>query len=220
MFEFYLRDKLQSGDTGSVAGKVGIVEELTPRLLKIANPVERDMYLTELSRLLGINGQVLRKKLGRAPVSGTDFAASKTPQHKPVSPAELLLSLMVKFPEVRRRVAEAGVAQLFAGDLLPVAEAVTDSQWQDGADLSRLLEQCGSDELQRRVAALLVDERHLEEIDPVKAFEECRRALERTSLRDMKALTRELALLSPDSPRYREILHEIEGLRNRKSQLL
>jgi DNA primase len=221
LFEYYLLDQVKSGDTGNVAGRVRVVDELTPRLLKIANPVEREMYLSELSRLLGVNGQVLRKKLGRSPLDAADFSGQRPQhQHKPVAPADLLLALMAKFPEVRRRVAEAGVAELFHDDLLPVAEAMVRGSWKAGVELSQLLEECGSEELQHRITALLVDDRHLEEINPQRAFEECLRSLERKPLRNMKELARELARLDADDPRYREILHEMDGLRNRKSKLL
>jgi DNA primase len=54
----------------------------------------------------------------------------------------------------------------------------------------------------------------------LKAFEQCRQTLERGALKGGgKALARELALLDPDSPRYREILLELETLRNKKSKL-
>lgn len=221
LFEYFLLDQVQSGDSGNVAGRVRIVDELTPRLLKITDPVEREMYLTEISRLLGVNGQALRKKLGRGPLDATDFTGHRiTHQHKPVAPADLLLALMAKFPEVRRRVAETGVALLFTDDLLPVAEAMVGGVWPDGVEMSQILEQSGSEELRCRITALLVDDDHLEDINPQKAFDECCRALERKPLRDMKGLARELARLEPDNPRYLEILHEIDGLRNRKSKLL
>jgi DNA primase len=72
------------------------------------------------------------------------------------------------------------------------------------------------------LAALFVDDRHLEEIDAHKAFEQCCQALERATMKehDVKALKRELAGLDSDSERYWEILRILDTLRNKKSQLL
>jgi DNA primase len=64
-----------------------------------------------------------------------------------------------------------------------------------------------------------VDDRHLEDIDVQKAFEQCRMVLERSTLREMKTLARELAIAEPGSSRYIELLEKIDTLRNRKSRL-
>jgi hypothetical protein len=59
-------------------------------------------------------------------------------------------------------------------------------------------------------------------MDPLKAFRDYSRALEREMLKktDLKSLQRELQQLDSDSPRYREIMEMLDhGLRNRKSKL-
>jgi DNA primase len=83
------------------------------------------------------------------------------------------------------------------------------------------MEQVESAEERNRLSALFIDDRHLEEIDPRKAFEQCRLTRERALLKgyNSKALIREMANLDPDSERYMEILKTLENLRNSKSKL-
>jgi DNA primase len=130
---------------------------------------------------------------------------------------------MGKYPEVAGKVADYGPAKLFPLGLLPVAEAII-AQSREGGDVDwgLILDRVGPPEEKSRLAALFVDERHLEEIDPAKAFEQCRLTRERALLKehDPKALQRELSQLDSDSERYWEIMAILNTLRNRKSQLL
>ncbi|EKD35131.1 MAG: DNA primase, partial [uncultured bacterium] len=88
-------------------------------------------------------------------------------------------------------------------------------------DLPLVLEQVESPEERSRLFSLFVEDAHLEDMDAVKAFEQCCQALERRALKgDGKTLARELATVEPESPRYLEILAELERLRNKKSKLL
>jgi DNA primase len=105
---------------------------------------------------------------------------------------------------------------------MEVAEAIiAQSRGGSAVDWGLILDRVGSPEERSRLAALFVDDRHLEEIDAGKAFEQCRQARERAQLKayDAKALKRELAQLDSDSDRYWEILKILDDLRNRKSQL-
>jgi DNA primase len=132
----------------------------------------------------------------------------------------VLLTLMVKFSEVVQRVAEAGPEQLFSEARVGLAKAIVAQAERGEIDLSAVLEQVESPEERARLFALFVRDAHLEDMDAIKAFEQCRQALERGALKGGKALARELATVAPDSPRYLEILAELEGLRNKKSKLL
>jgi DNA primase len=223
IFDFFFRDLLGQMDSGTIEGKVRIVEELAPRLAKIANPLERELYEKEISRTLGIEPAQLRRRTGRGPsVVPTPVPAARREAKKGASGTEeMLLALMAKYPHVAGKVMDHGAAKLFTDDLLPVAESII-ANLQAGKvlDLPQLLEQIESDEERSRLAALFVADGHLEEIDEQKAFEQCRQSLERHSVKDVKALARELARLEPDSPRYLELLHEIDLLRNKKSRLL
>ena len=222
MFEWFYRYVIQGASTGTVDGKVQVVEELAPRLKKIGNPVERDLYVREIARVLGINERALTRKIGGAAVAADEFSRQRATKKSGTTTEDMLLALMGKYPEVAGKVADYGPANLFPIGLLPVAEAIiAQSGAEAGIDWGLILDRVASPEERSRLASLFVDERHLEEIDPAKAFEQCRQTRERALLKeeDPKALQRELAQLDPDSERFVEVLKKLDDLRNRKSQL-
>ena len=218
IFEFFYRGLMRTLDTRGVEGKVAFVNEVSPRLLKIGDPVERALYEKEICRAVGIDQAMLQKKVGIAP-------APARPQTKPAPRSagteEVLLTLMVKFPEVVQKVRGHGAGKLFGAGHLAVAEAILAQTEQGEVDLPQILEQLESPEERARLFSLFVEDAHLEDMNAIKAFEQCRQTLERGALKGGgKALARELASVDPDSPRYLEILAELEGLRNKKSKLL
>ena len=222
IFEWFYRYVIQGTDTGTVEGKVKAVEELASHLKKIGNPVERDLYLREIARVLGVNERALARKVGGVAVAAAEFSRQSDRKRSGTSTEDMLLALMGKYPEVAGKVAEYGAANLFPAGLLPVAEAIID-QTRSGHDIEwgLILDRVGSPEERSRLAALFIDDRHLEEIDVQKAFEQCRLTRERALLKeqDPKALQRELSQLEYDSERYREVLGILNDLRNKKSQL-
>lgn len=222
IFEWFYRHLVQGADTGTVEGKVKVVDELAPRLKKIDNPVERDLYIREIARVLGINERALARKIGGGSVPAAEFSRKRESSRSGTSTEDMLLALMGKYPEVAGNVAEYGAGNLFPAELLPVAEAIIDQTRRGGAiEWGLILDRVGSPEERSRLASLFINDRHLEEIDAHKAFEQCRQTRERALLKkeDPKALQRELAQLDPDSERYIEVLNKLDGLRNRKSQL-
>lgn len=220
VIEYFFRDLLRQVDIGTVEGKVRVVEELAPRLAKIANPIERELYVREVSRIVGVENRSLLAKIGRGAAPANDGPSRAERRSGGAGPEEMLLSLMGRYAEVAERVRSCGPERLFGGALLPVAQEILRRLAAgEGLDWGELLELIGSPEERSRLAAFLVKDEHLDDLDLGKAFEQCRQALERTSLKGMKDLARELATTEPDSPRYRELLQEIDALRNRKSQL-
>ena len=218
VLEFFLRTLVREMDTGTVEGKVRVVDELAPRLAKVANPVERELYVREVVRMLGIDGRSLLRRMGGGSVSPPAAPASPVRTRRGPGPEEMLLCLMGRYPQVAGRVREHGAARLFGPELLPAAEEIC--CWQEAVpDWGIILELVPSPEVRGRLAALFIDDEHLGDLNTEKAFEECLRALERTPLRRMKELARELAAADPDSSHYRELLAEMDSLRNRKSRL-
>jgi len=223
IFDFFIRDQISAHDTGSVEGKRSVLASLIPRLRQLGDRMQRNLYVAEIARLIGIHENELRREVGletrgkgvQAPVRVTGKCATNA--------NELLLALMGKYPEVAKRVREYGIDRLFAKDLLSVAEAImSQAASSTGVIWAQILERVESTEERNRLSALFVDDGYLEEIDTHKAFEQCRKALERAALleTDAHALKRELAQLDSDSERYWEIIKILDTLRNKKSQLL
>jgi DNA primase len=220
-FEYFYRDLCRNSDIGSVEGKMRVIDEIMPRLAKVPSSIERHLHIREISRVLGVEENLLLRKAGlqtRGPVS-TPPLRNESRNKGAVGPEEMLLCLMAKYPEVSERVKEFGIQGLFREDFISLAEAII-----AGASAGKPLDwplilNVVSEEERRRLSALFVDDRHLDEIDVDKAFNQCLIALERAALKDMKALTRELAAAEPGSHRYSELLGEIDSLRSKKSQL-
>ncbi|GLI38433.1 DNA primase [Geobacter hydrogenophilus] len=221
--DYFFRQLVRDEDTGTVEGKVKVIDEMAPRLARVSNAIERELYAREISRVLGVDVRSLARKIGGSSASVAprdDRSAARPRRQQGASPEEMLLSLMGRYPEVAERVRNHGVARIFGPQLLPVAEAILERigagkpvEWGEILDLVEGAEERG------RIAAFLVNDDHLADVDVHKAFDQCRAALERNSLGLMKELARELAATDPDSPRYRDLLAEIDALRNRKSQL-
>lgn len=216
IFEFFFKDLLTELDIRTVEGKLAFDREVKPRLLKMQNPLERALYEKEIGKILGVERATLRKTLGGAPLA----VAPSQKKRETAGTQEVLLALMVKFSEVTSKVIDYGADRLFSGEALKVADTILAQTAQGGVDVPTLLEGIESLEERARISSLFVEDAHLEDIDPLKAFEQCRQSLERGALKGVKALARELALVEPDSPRYEELLAEIERLRNKKANLL
>lgn len=217
--DFLLRVLVREIGAGTIEGKVKIVEQLAPRLMKLENQVERDLYLRETSRVLGVPEATLRKRLGGKVLSPVDLAPRRETK-KGIAPQEMLLSLMGKYPDVAQRVKEYGIDRLFQPEFTTVAETVAEQALAGEVHWSIVLDIVESPEAKSRLAAMLLDEGRLDDVDPHKAFEQCRLSLERETLKDLKMLSREIAGVEPDSPRYHELLRQMNLLRSKKSQLL
>lgn len=221
IFEYYFRLLLKTQDAGSVEGKRRILAELIPRLRVIPDRIQRRLYAAEVARMLGVDESELRQETGLAERDQRPVAQPQ--KGRPMGPdtAELLLALIGKYPELAVQARKQGVTRLLPPHLVPLAESLIKAgNDHDRVDWPSLLESATTPEEQARLSALFVHDAHLEGIDPAKAFDQCCVSLARGEIRDIKQLARELARTEPDSPRYQELLAQIETLRNRKSQLL
>jgi len=216
--DYYLRDLVSQEDTGTVAGKKAVVDRFKPLLLKLADPVERDLYLRELSRLLAID----IRTLGAGMSAAQPKSAASTPARPGAGTAESIVALLFRYPEIVSEFNSSDVAGLLPPVLREVASRIVAAAAKNELiEYDAIIGQAAERDELRMLAALLVDDAHLADIDPHKALRDFSRALERETLKmtDMKSLQRELQQLDSESPRYREILELLDRLRNRKSQL-
>lgn len=219
VLDFYLRDLLAHNDTGTVAGKKAVIDQFRPMVQKLADPVERDLYLRELSRLLGVELGSLAGGWERKPLRSSTAATGR----KTADPAHSLLALLARYPEITAEFRAAGLEASLPSELRPLAaELLACRERGEEVDFSALIAPLAETEQGRALAGLLMDDSHLADMDPHRALQDYRRALERQSLQQMdaKSLRRELLQLDSDSPRYWEIMEVLNGLRNKKSQLL
>jgi len=214
--DYYLRELVSSEDTGTVAGKKAVADQFRPFLQKLADPLERDLYLKELSRLLSVDVRTFGTVKGSV---GASHEKSPSPRIL-ANPADSLVALLFRYPEIAAEFRETGTEALLPIALQKPAARIIDAAAKgENIAPADIIE---TDNLGLNVfAALLVDDSHLEGIDPLKALLDFRKALERETLKlaDAKSLQRELLNLDYDSPRYKEILAILNDLRSRKSQL-
>lgn len=214
--DYYLRELVSKEDTGTVAGKKAVVDQFKPFLQKLTDPVERGLYLRELARLLSIEVRAL----------GMENRAAEPKEQKGSAPrvvvgsAESLVALLFLYPAIAAEFRSLGTEKLLPPGLREAAAKIIEASLKGGSIESTDLLEPDGDGI-NVLAALLIDDAHLADIDPYKAHHDFRKALERESMKmlDAKSLRRELLQLDSDSPRYWEILATLNDLRNRKSQL-
>jgi len=214
--DYFLRELVSVENTGTVAGKKAVADQFRPFLQKLTDPVERDLYLKELSRLLAVDVRTFGAVKGIAGVSHEKSAPSRVSANS----ADSLVALLFRYPEIAAEFRATGTEKLLPVALRKPAARIIDAAAKgESVEPAEIIE-TGMPDL-NVFAALLVDDWHLEDIDPVKALHDYRKALERENLKmaDAKSLQRELLNLDYDSPRYNEILVTLNDLRNRKSQL-
>lgn len=214
--DYYLRELVATEDTGTVAGKKAVADQFRPFLQKLTDPLERDLYLKELSRLLSVDVRMF----GAAKRTGGSVPEKSSSPRVSATAADSLLALLFRYPEIAAEFRSSGTEALLPLPLQETAAIIIDAAAKGEKIDSAAIIETGNPEL-KAFAALLIDDSHLVGIDPLKALQDFRRALERETLKrtDAKSLQRELLSLDYDSPRYQEILAILNDLRNRKSQL-
>lgn len=214
--DYYLRELVSKEDTGTVAGKKAVVDQFKPFLQKLTDPVERGLYLRELARLLSVEVRALGMD---SSVAGSK-AKKGSPPRTVVGTAESLVALLFRYPAISAEFRDSGTEGLLPSGLRDAAAKIIEATLKGGSiEPTEIIEADGDGA--NPLAALLIDDAYLEDIDPYKALYDFSRALKRETLKmaDAKSLQRELLNLDYDSPRYREILVTLNDLRNRKSQL-
>ena len=208
---------------GTIDGKVRVVEELAPHVKKITDPVERDLYLKEIARILGINERVFgEKSRGRQPLLLRNFLRGG--KERKAVPARKTCSwpLPGNIPKWPGRWLNTGSANLFPVEFVPVAEAIIAQarQGQNRSTGALILDQVGSPEERSRLAALFVNDVHLEGINALKMFDDqCSTSREKQSLSVMVTEERVGRRSIPKAAAIGRCWRTSNTLGNRKSQL-
>lgn len=226
-FQQFLSWLLAKTPPDSVDRRIRLLDEIIPRYSVIADTVEKELYRREICRLLGIDDQSFAKRLGQqrtAPplrknaVPEPEVAASE-PVAPPDQTQEMLLGILLSYPESRSRFEAIGVSILFNGPYRALADlimTVLDEHphhpvWHE---LFTTLEQ---PDLRERAARLSVNQQHLEGIDWKVALDQCVQRIEQRNLRELKQIATRLAALSPGSEAYQALLSRAEAIRSKKS---
>ncbi|MCL2760524.1 MAG: DNA primase [Desulfuromonadales bacterium] len=221
VLDYFLHDLIANGETGTVAGKTSVVDQFLLMLKKIPDPVERDLYLKELSRLFSVDLRTLLSRMGGNSREGRSIEGSA--KIKGAGAGESLLVLLGEYPELLKNAKDLNIELLLPSELVPALIDLV-SMIESGKkeiDWGSVMEKIVDSPLKETLASLLLDDKKFKDVDPEKALNDYYRALERKAVknRDAKELRQELATLDSDSSRYWEIMEILNTLRNRKSLL-
>lgn len=228
-FEQFLHWLLAKTPADSIDQRVRLMDEIIPRFQRIKDPVERDLYLKEICRLLGIDPPSFRRRLAgqRSEQKQEPLQTATRPAQRPaqrdivIQTQETLLSLLATYPEVRQELQALDLTQLFDQQHLPLAQAILDtvSSDQEGPIWHDLLARLEQEEQKELVARLLVHDQHLANIDWRSALRQCLKRQKEKETGGLKQIALRLATLPEDSEEYQELLKLADQLRNKKSAL-
>ena len=107
VIEYFIQSTISQLDTSTVEGKSAAVERLLPVIMEISSGVERDHYVKELSKLLGIEEKTLIAKAAQLHTSARE--RGKKPVSLPSTPVsshpleEYCLALLLQNPWLQDR---------------------------------------------------------------------------------------------------------------------
>ena len=228
-FEQFLHWLLAKTPPDSVDQRVRLMDEIIPRFQRIKDPVERDLYLKEICRLLGIDPPAFRRRLAgqrgeqkqELPQTAPKPAQRPAQRDIGIQTQETLLSLLATYPEARRELQGLDLTQLFDQQHLPLAQAIleTASSDQESPVWHDLLARFEHEDQKELVARLLVQDQHLADIDWRSALRQCLKRQKEKETGGLKQIAMRLATLPEDSEEYQELLKLADQLRNKKSAL-
>lgn len=102
--------------SGTLESKKAVLANVLPFIKIISSPLDRDFWLEDLSRKIGVSKDVLNSEVRRAPAIDTPQSSSAPAflSGKPADPSkfpgirqeEYLLSLIMKYPELKKLIGE------------------------------------------------------------------------------------------------------------------
>ncbi len=248
-------DKVLAEQGESIEGRARAVEEILPRLRRLPSEIERNLYLQALARRTGVEEALLRRQAekepaetspvfphrnppdrGPAPPSpGRQPASQPQKSSRPAGPRETgagmkaqqwLLHLMILDTQVRRRVAEEGVEQLFYTDGYRQLATLVLQRGEAGEAPETLLSENLNEEQKTFLSGILIKDENVFADDPERIFDGCRKAVEKERLKqrigELDALIRQAeAAGDPDrQTAYRmEQIQVNRKLKNRNLQI-
>jgi DNA primase len=121
VMEYFIERAAAAADLSSITGRHEVTDAVLPLLQRVGDPIERNLYLQQLSRLVNVEERVLSEAMARGPVHRPSRGPGPTepaPQPPPLEPLEALaLQILLRHPLC--------IDQLpAAGEPLPLRDAV------------------------------------------------------------------------------------------------
>ncbi len=120
VMEYFIERAAAAADLGTISGRHAVTDAVLPLLQRLADPIERNLYLQQLSRLVNVEERVLSEAMARGPMHRPSHPPSEAlpEQPPPLAPLEALaIQILLRHP--------LSVAELPpAGEALPFRDAV------------------------------------------------------------------------------------------------
>ncbi len=157
----------------SISGKVRIVNELTPAILAVSDPIARSLQVKHLAERIGVDEAVLIQKMRQSVSSPAKTAwrpASARPQattsSKPMRGAayrmeERLVAMMLQFPQMIAEIKKRRLMDAFSDPVLAdIGKGIIDQSGDGAADIPGLIARWEDPEKKAIIARLSLTEDH------------------------------------------------------------
>jgi len=220
LFDWYVRRLSQTIDLSTVGGTMALVDALTPKLRLIGDPLARDLRISEICRRYSLN-ELLFKRRFRGGASPSPPSASQEAPRGDADPELMMIVLMGRSPEILAAAVQDRVVEELSPPVRDAAgRLVAEASSGRSVDWETIVETVTSADLQVSLRRLLVSDDLFTDADLQRMYADLVQTIRRRRLKRSADLRIELVRADPGSKRYREILMELETLRNCKSGLL
>ncbi len=231
LLDYVIEHIIQKHGISTPRGKVTAVDEIVPLLKKIPDAMERDLYIQQIARRVGVKEAHIQQRMGNKQATAADpleESAIESPSEKLENAEKIILKLMIKHPDI---------IEIVERDAL--IEEFSDTAKKIGALLSRLYKEQGNLNLaeavenitEKNVKKILAELTFQDDVpdDPVKGLEDCVRdiRLKRNSKQLEKAkllmkqaeASKDDSLLSKHSQEHQNLLKEKTRIQQYKLNL-
>ena len=102
VMEYFIERAAAAADLGSISGRHQVTDAVLPLLQRVGDPIERNLYLQQLSRLVNVEERVLTEAMARGPMHRSarpSGATEPAPQAPLLGPLEALaLQILLRHP--------------------------------------------------------------------------------------------------------------------------
>lgn len=184
-------DKSLVKNTKDIPGRATALAELKPYFLKIASPLERNLYIRKLSEGLEVPESWIFEELGIQVAPQVKKTVSKIEKHTKLGAEETLLELFLKFEFIRKKIIEKINPEDFVSSEF---QSLTQTLWGldqiSNLSISALLEKVTNDKLKSLITQLSMRESHLDLSSSDIVAEDCLKKIR------LEALKQKLGQLS------------------------
>jgi DNA primase len=220
LVEYMFQKALRRNDTRTVEGKVRVVREMVPALLRLKDPLERNLYVEQIAVRLGLKESQIRDQLRGKETPGPEAGKNSPEGPRAPSHERVLLQLMLMRPATVPRVKEVVGEEPFSDLRLQKLARTLMDRCENGEEFDLQGVLCGADEdLKDLTSELLLEEESL--TDAERMLEDCLRKVKLSRVRqEIREVDEEIRRRSRESKEEPLGAQGLKELLKRKQRLL